>query len=224
MKLLQVLLSMLYSHIIHIQLYTETINNNDERTHFFRKIYLSQFILERVAKGLMWVMCGRSVGDGTDCHILTPSSSDHRSTFSFCWAAQPGSWGPKPSVWRWRWLSLRHLVRNCDWNSNCNCNSNWTLPTSDPNCLKPSVAPGYIIDWPPHLLPVGVASAPNSTRPQVKVIFRNIRPDAPVSWLMARSKVNILQSSHTYFSKFHMWNFSSRPSPSLSHTHFTNNS
>ena len=45
--------------MIHIQLYTYTsgnkINNNDERTHFFRKIYLSHFIrngCERFAKGL----------------------------------------------------------------------------------------------------------------------------------------------------------------------------
>ena len=45
--------------VIHMQLYTYTcrdkINNNDERTHFFRKIYLSHFIrngCERVAKGL----------------------------------------------------------------------------------------------------------------------------------------------------------------------------
>ena len=41
--------------VIRIQLYTYTcrnkINNNDERTHFFRKIYLSHFILERVARG-----------------------------------------------------------------------------------------------------------------------------------------------------------------------------
>ena len=47
---------------------------------------------------------------------------------SFCWAAQPGSWGPKPSVWRWH--SLRHLVPNCD------CNSNWTLPASNSNSLQ----------------------------------------------------------------------------------------
>ena len=45
--------------VIHIQPYTYTcrskINNNDERTNFFRKIYLSQFIrngCERVTKGL----------------------------------------------------------------------------------------------------------------------------------------------------------------------------
>ena len=47
--------------MIHMQLYTYTytcgniINNNDERTLFFRKIYLSHFIqngCERVAKGL----------------------------------------------------------------------------------------------------------------------------------------------------------------------------
>ena len=36
------------------------------------KIYLSHFIIERVAKGLMLVMCERWVGDRTDCNILTP--------------------------------------------------------------------------------------------------------------------------------------------------------
>ena len=65
----------------------------NERTHFFRKIYLSHFLLERVAKGLMLVMCERGeLETETDCHILTPGSSDHSSTsFAFWPAAQPGS-------------------------------------------------------------------------------------------------------------------------------------
>ena len=90
------------------------INNNDERTHFFRKIYLSHFI-ERV-------VCERWVGDWTDCNILTPSSSDYSSTsFSFCWAAQPGvTQGHKPSAESWfplpwtatptNWLQLTRTV------------------------------------------------------------------------------------------------------------------
>ena len=53
---------------------------------------------------------------------------------SFCWAAQSKSWGPKPSVWRW--LSLPLLVPNCNWNSNFDCNSNWTLPASNSNCTQ----------------------------------------------------------------------------------------
>ena len=37
-------------------------------------------------------MCERWVRDGTDCNILTASSSDDSSiSFSFCWTAQPGS-------------------------------------------------------------------------------------------------------------------------------------
>ena len=52
------------------------INNNDERTHFFSKIYLSHFI----RKGCERVVCERWVGDWTDCNILTPSSSDYCST------------------------------------------------------------------------------------------------------------------------------------------------
>ena len=59
---------------IYINICGNIVNNNDELTHFFRKIYLSHFILERVAKGFMLVMCERGVGDGTGCHILTPSS------------------------------------------------------------------------------------------------------------------------------------------------------
>ena len=41
-----------------------------------------------------------------------------------------------------------------------------------------------------------------------------------ISWLMARSMVNILHSSHSYFSKFYVWNFSSRLSPSPTHTFY----
>ena len=52
------------------------INNNDERTHFFRKIYLSHFM----QKGCERVVCEGWVGDWTDCNILTPCSSGHSST------------------------------------------------------------------------------------------------------------------------------------------------
>ena len=44
-----------------------------------------------------------------------------------------------------------------------------------------------------------------------------------ISWLTARLRVNIQQSSHSFFSKFHMWTFSSHPFPPSSHTHLTNN-
>ena len=65
-------------------------HNNDERTHFFRKIYLSHFI----RNGCERVVCERWVGDWTDCNILTPNSSVFSSTsFSFCWAAQSGVLG-----------------------------------------------------------------------------------------------------------------------------------
>ena len=62
-------------------------NNNDERTQFFKKIYLSHFI----RKGWESFMCERWVGDWTNCNILIPSSFVFSSTsFSFCWTAQSG--------------------------------------------------------------------------------------------------------------------------------------
>ena len=77
--------------MIHMQLYIYTcrnkINNYYERTHFFRKIYLSHFI----RNGCERVMCEWCLGDWTNWNILTPSSFVFSSTsFSFCWAARSG--------------------------------------------------------------------------------------------------------------------------------------
>ena len=59
--------SLLYSHIhIHnTNISGNIVNNNDElqwmneRTHFFIKIYLSHFILERVDVGCVWEVSWR---------------------------------------------------------------------------------------------------------------------------------------------------------------------
>ena len=70
-------------------------HNKDERTQFFRKIYISHLILERIAKGLILVMCESWVGDRTELQHIDPHSSDYHSlSFPFSWAAQPGAWGP----------------------------------------------------------------------------------------------------------------------------------
>ena len=81
----------------------------NERTHFFIKRYVSHFILERGC-----FLCVRGeLETGTDCYILTPSSSDHSSTFFAIWlsCSTVGHWGPKPIVWSW--FSLRwHPISN----------------------------------------------------------------------------------------------------------------
>ena len=141
----------------------------NKRTQFFRKIYLSHFI----RKGSERVVCERWVGDGTDCVILTPCSSGHSSTSSFFWAAQPGSWGPKPSVSSWfslprtatrtptNWLQLTQAV----------CGTRFY------NCLTLTC-----FLWAPEL---------HRIQP-VKEIPWYLQPDAPASWLTAGSKVNML--------------------------------
>ena len=145
------------------------INNNDERTHFFRKIYLSHFI----RKGCERVECERWVVDGTDGNILTPSSSNYSSTpFSFFWDAQLGVLRAQALCWK--------LVLTA---SNCNSNANY---------LEQSVAPGYVIVWHPPAS-CGRRNFTKLNPSTAEVISWYIRPDAPVFWLTAGSKVNMLQ-------------------------------
>ena len=165
-------------------------------------------------KGWCWLCVRGELETEIDCHILAPNSSDHSSTSSsFCWAAQPGSWGPKPSVWSWfslcghpisNWNSNSNS--NCNCNCNCNCNSNWTAsPTvAGTDCLKLTQA--ICGTWLYNCLTRtyflwAYASAPNSTTSTGQGDILTSRPDAPVSsaylhrcisWLMAWSRANML--------------------------------
>ena len=78
----------LYSHNqLYIYMRKHSQHNNDERIHFFRKIYFSHFIRngsERVTKGL-YVRCELETEQTATYWPPVPLSS-----FSFCWAAQSG--------------------------------------------------------------------------------------------------------------------------------------
>ena len=65
----------------------------NERTHFFITIYLSHYI----RKGWCWLCVRGELETGTDCYILTQSSSDHSSTSFVFWlgCSTVGHWGPK---------------------------------------------------------------------------------------------------------------------------------
>ena len=79
-------------------------------TQFFRKIYPSHFILERVAKGLILVMWERWVGDRTELQHIDPHSPVYHSlSFPISWAAQPGPGGPASAR---TWFSFQHLLSN----------------------------------------------------------------------------------------------------------------
>ena len=66
----------------------------NERTHFFIKIYLSHFILERVDVGCVW---GVSWRQGQDCYILTQVLLTIAALLSHLgWGCSTvGHWGPK---------------------------------------------------------------------------------------------------------------------------------
>ena len=98
----------------------------NERAHFLIKIYLSHFIHERGC-----FLCVRSeLETGTDCYILTPSSSDRSSTSFAFWlsCSTVGHWGPNSSVWSW--FSLHwHPISNWNWLTQAVCGT-WLY-----NCL-----------------------------------------------------------------------------------------
>ena len=160
--------------------------------------YTSYILFSKgLRKGWYWLCVRGELESETDCNTLTPSYSDYSSiSSSFCWAAQPGSWGPKPSVWSW--LSLQHLVPNCDLNSNCDYNWNWTLPASDFNCnwTKPSVAPGYIIVWhPPASCGCRICTEFNPSTgqgdifDQMHLFLPHIYTGASLNWRLSRGSI-----------------------------------
>ena len=66
-----------------------------------------------------------SIGNWTDCKILTPSSSDYNSpSFSFCWTAQPGVLRAQALCWELgagSWVSLPRTATRTP--------TNWLQPT-----------------------------------------------------------------------------------------------
>ena len=99
-----------------------------------------------------------------------------------------GHWGPNSSVWSW-FLLCGHPISNCNWNSNLN----WLELYFELQLSQAVCGTCYIIVWRPpascghkHLHQI-------QPHPQVKVIFWYLWPDAPVSWLTARLRVNMLE-------------------------------
>ena len=128
----------MYRHIqLHVYIYKymrNIIKHNirtsmNERTHFFIKIYLSHFILERIDVGCVWEMSWKR----RQTAILTPSSSGHSSTSSSSWlgCSTVGHWGPK--------ALCRPLALN---SAPC--------PQLTPTATDSSrLCPGYIFVWRP---------------------------------------------------------------------------
>ena len=106
----------------------------NERTHFFIKIYLSHTILERVDVGRVWEESWRrrqTATNWTQVLLTIAALLSHSGRAAQPWATE----GLKPSV-----CKLILTLTSCP---STDYNSNW-------NWLKPSFAPGYVIDsWQP---------------------------------------------------------------------------
>ena len=138
-------------------------------------------------------MCERWVGDGIDCNILTPSSSDYSITsFSFCWAAQPCiTEGRKPFAGSW--FSLPRTATRTP--------NNWLQLTETVcgtglyNCLSSTC----------FLWRCNCTEFNPST---VKVIPWYLRPDAPViytgaslNWQLGRGPICNTEMNKNFFKR-----------------------
>ena len=177
----------------HIQSYWRTSIN--ERTHFFIKdiplALYSRKGCERVDAGYVWEVIWRRGQTATYWPKVALTIAALLSHLG--WAAQPGvteSPSPQSASWFSRW----HLVPN--WlQMQLELNSNWLT-----HWLKPSVAPGYIIVWPPRASCGRTHLHRIQPRPQVKVIFRYtlLKPDCHSWWIskMQSRRENIFEERY----------------------------
>ena len=133
--------------------------------------YLGRGEGQNITKGWCWLCVIGELETGTDCYILTQSSSDHSSTSFSSWLGllNRGSLmaaSPQSSSWFSRWLLVPQLELQLALElelTQAVCGT-WLY-----NFLRPPASCGRT-----HLHRIQQC-------PQVKVIFRYLRPDAPVS-------------------------------------------
>ena len=164
--------------VIHIQPYTCTcgnkINNNDERTHFFRKIYLSHFIrkgCERVAKRL----CVRGELETGETATYWPQVP---LSFAALLSRSAGllNRGPEGPALSESWFSLQHLISN----------SEFVCGTGLYNCLTFTC-----FLWALHLHPIQPVHSQGYTL--ISSTGCTCYLHRCISYLTARPSVNMLQ-------------------------------
>ena len=164
--------------------------NERTNTLLYKNVPLTLYS-KGLRKGWCWLCVRGELETGTDCYILTQSSSDPSSTSFSSWlgCSTVGHWGPKPSV-----CKLILTLASCpptDFNSNWNSNSNWLTQavcgTWLYNCLTYTC-----FLWSYH----GHRSRWYSDIFDRMHLFRYCSAylHRCISWLTARSGVNMLQN------------------------------
>ena len=145
--------------VIHIQPYTYTrgniVNTIMTKEHGSLEKYTSHFIRKGCERVTVWEVRWRL---NKDCNILTPCSSVFSSTsFSFCWAAQPGALRDQLSTESGsHCLELQQLTPNSKLTRTCYGTGlyNWLMPTCfSERCICTQFNPSTVKDIPWYLWP-----------------------------------------------------------------------
>ena len=140
--------------------------------------------------GLCWSCVRGELETGTDCYILTPSSSDHSSTSFVFWlgCSTLGHLGPKPTFWSW--FSLHwHPISNWNWLTHAVCGA-WLYNCLTPTCFLWAYASATITKFNHVHRSRGYSDIFNRMH-----LFRcsSTYLHWCISWLTAQSRVNMLQ-------------------------------
>ena len=160
------------------------MTNFNERTNTLRYKSISLTLYFR--KGWCWSCVRGELETETDCYILIPSSSDHSSTYFAFWlgCSTVSHWGP--SVWNW--FSLRwHPISNWNWLPSLS----WLYFCLTSTCFLWAYASAIITEF-NHVH----RSRWYSDIFDRVYLFRcsSAYLHRCISWLMARSRVNMLHT------------------------------
>ena len=157
----------------------------NERTHFFIKIYLSHFILEKVDVSCMWEVSWRRGQTATYWpKVLSTIAAllPHLGWGAQLWVTE----GHKPSVWNW--FSLRWIpISNWNWLTQAVCGT-WLYNCLTPTCFLWAYASATITEF-NHVLRSRWYSDIFDRMHQFRC--SSVYLHRCISWLTARSRVNM---------------------------------
>ena len=177
-------------------------NLNERMNALLYKKYLLHFI----RKGWCWLCMRGELETGTDCHVLTQTSSDHSSTSSAFWlgCSTVGHWGSASWFSRWyivpNWIQLRLEVNWLELQLTQAVCGTWLY-----NCLTSTCFLWAYASAPNSTTSTGQGDIPiSSTGCTCFAVLPLIFTDASLDWRLGRGSICYISPSLAIFNSSRM--------------------